>query len=591
MFSLDLLTHQALQTLDAAFLAHTPRYFDTPTARLGANPISSKRMLGRLLLLVLLVVGAGGQVCAQAPAWQWASRPGAGIDIGVSTTTDASGNVYVTGGFTGSATFGTTTLTCGGNYDVFVAKLTSNGTYQWAVRAGGIYNQYGSGIAVDGSGNVVVTGWFSSPTINFGTTRLLNTSGGTDVFVAKLSPAGVWQWATSARGGRDEDLSVGIALDGSGSATVAGNFNSPTLSFGTTTLTNAGTSNDIFVAKLSPTGTWQWATRVGAVLDDNCSSVTVDASGNSVVIGRFQSPAITFGITTLTNANGADGFVAKLNPAGTWQWATAIIWGSNDDDGLGVAVDASGNTLVTGEFVSPAVTFGTTTLTNTNADNTQDIFVAKLGPTGVWQWATSVGGSGQDSGNSVAVDANGDVLITGGFNSPLITFGTATLTNPNPGIYNYDIFAAKLNSAGAWQWATRAGGDNLDVGVDVVVGNGGNVIVAGKFVSPTLTFGATTLTNANSPNPALFLASLNSTTGLPEAPDQPPFAFSPNPASTTVQLTGATGATATLLDGLGRVVGSAPVSPAGTATLNVRGLPAGLYLLRAGGATRRLVVE
>jgi hypothetical protein len=101
----------------------------------------------------------------------------------------------------------------------------------------------------------------------------------------------------------------------------------------------------------------------------------------------------------------------------------------------------------------------------------------------------------------------------------------------------------------------------------------------------------TTLTNPTLNSYALFIARLSATTSLPESPDQPPFAFSPNPASTTVQLTGATGATATLFDGLGRVVGSAPISPGGTAALDVHTLPAGLYLLRAGGATRRLVVE
>ena len=344
-----------------------------------------------------------------------------------------------------------------------------------------------------------------------------------DIFVAKLTPLGVWQWATRA-GGRSYDISYDVAVDGSGSVVVTGIFNSPTISFGATTLANAG-ETDIFVAKLTPTGTWQWATGVGSSADDEGNGVAVDGSGNVVITGSFRGPTISFGATTLTNANpgDADIFVAKLTPTGVWQWATRA-GGISNDVGLGVAVDSSGSVVVTGIFEGPAGgSFGSTMLTSAGA---LDVFVAKLTPTGAWQWAIGAGGSGNDVGNGVAPDGSGGIVVTGWFFSPTITFGAITLAHP---ISGFD---------------------------------------------------------------AIFLARLNGTTGLPETPaDQPQLTLTPNPARTTVQLTGAPGPTATLFDALGRPVGTAPITPTGAATLDISALPAGLYLLRAGPATRRLVVE
>ena len=538
-----------------------------------------------LLLIAVFLLSAGSRLFAQAPPWQDAvSPPGAGQSN--STAVDAAGNTYVTGTFSGTATFGATTLTSAGSDDIFVAKRSSSGSWQWATRAGGSGIDRSFALAVDGSGSVVITGEFRSPTIAFGTTTLTN-AGNNDFFVAKLTPLGAWQWAHQVGGSRYES-GRNVAVDGSGNVVVVGSFSSPTITLGAITLTQMLGGISFFVAKLTPTGTWQWANSAGGYHGDYAKTVAVDGSGNVVMAGFFASPAITLGTITLTNAGEADIFVAKLSPTGGWQWVVSA-GGSDFDSVEGMVLDGSGNVIITGLYTSPALTMGTTTLTNagTNRDF-GDIFVAKLTPTGAWQWATGVGGSEGDVGISVAVDASDDVVITGGFASPTITFGTTTLTSAGLS----DIFVAKLTPLGAWQWATRAGGSDADGGSGVAIDNSGSVVVTGAFLSPTITFGATTLSNPASPGPAIFLARLGGTTGLPEAAgDQPQLTLTPNPARTTVQLTGATGPTATLLDGLGRVVGTAAITPAGAATLDVRALPAGLYLLRAGGATRRLVVE
>jgi hypothetical protein len=435
---------------------------------------------------------------------------------------------------------------------------------------------------VDGSGNVVFCGRFDSQSITFGTTTL-TTAGGSDVFVAKLTPAGIWQWATRVGGSLFDDPG-GLAVDGSGNVVITGTFQSPTLTFGSTMLTNAGAFGDVFVAKLTPMGIWEWASSAGGGNSDFAGGVAMDSSGNVVMTGSFSSPMAIFGATTLINLGNRNSFVAKLTPAGSWLWATRAGESNGDADGYGVAVDGSGSVVVTGSFNTPTLTFGTATITNMG--NT-DIFVAKLTPAGAWQWATRAGGSGIDPGSfGVAVDGSDNVVITGSFNSPTVTFGAATLICAG----GTDFFVAKLTPAGVWQWATRAGGSGDDRGSDVALDGSGNLVVTGYFISPTISFGTTTLTNPNSPFPALFIASLSPTTGLPDTPDPTKLTLTPNPARTTVELLGATGPTATLCDGLGRVVRTWPLLPT-TSNLDIRAVPAGLYLLRAGSATRRLVVE
>ena len=147
-------------------------------------------------LLVVLGLLPAARAAAQAPSWDWAITPGVGF--GSRTVVDRAGNVYVAGSFTGTATFGATTLTsAASSYDVFVAKLNPTGTYQWAVGVGSAEYEFFSDLAVDPRGNVYVTGNFRSDSLSFGP-HLVRHVSGDDVFVAKLSAAGAWEWATAA---------------------------------------------------------------------------------------------------------------------------------------------------------------------------------------------------------------------------------------------------------------------------------------------------------------------------------------------------------------------------------------------------------
>ena len=422
---------------------------------------------------------------AQNLNWLWAKQAG-GIsgDKGYSIAVDAYGNSYITGYFRESATFGTTTLTSSSDYgsDIFVAKMDINGNWLWAKQAGGTDYDDGYSIAVDVNGNSYVTGYFYG-SATFGTTTLTS-SGSYDIFVAKLDSSGNWLWAKQAWG-IGEDVGFSIAVDAKGNSYITGVF-IESANFGTTTLTSSG-DYDIFVAKLDINGNWLWAKQAGGTSDDYGNGIAVDTNGNSYVTGYFSESA-TFGTTTLTSSGDIDIFVAKLDSSGNWLWANQA-GGTNCDYGHGIAVDDNGNSYIIGNFLESA-NFGITTLTSSGY---YDIFVAKLDINGNWLWAKQAGGTSYDFGNSIAVDTNRNVYVTGFFYSSSCSFGTITLINSSSEYI--DIFVAKLDINGNWLWAKQAGGTSDDCGYGITVDVNGNSYITGIFRG-SATFGTTTLTSS-----------------------------------------------------------------------------------------------
>jgi hypothetical protein len=440
-------------------------------------------------IIFLLFLFIPSLIFAQSPDWLWANGAGeTGYDYGRSVAADDSGNVYVTGNFnSASLPFGTTTLmnANAGSHDIFVTKYDENGNVLWATRNGGSNNDYAQGIAVDDSGNVYVSGYFTSPTITFGTTTLLN-AGSTDVFIVKYDGSGNVIWATSA-GSSGGDYAQSIATDASGNVYMTGYFDSATLTFGTTILTNAGSSN-IFIVKYDGNGNVLWATHYGGSSNDYAVSVAANTTGNVFITGYFNSPTLAFGATILNNVSNHDIFVVKFDGNGNVLWAKSN-GGTAGDYGQSIATDGSGNAYITGYFISPALTFGITTLNNTG---NSDFFIAKYDGSGNILWATSNGGSATDAGDCIAADASGNVYVTGYFNSPTYTFGTTILTNAG----SYDIFTVKYDANGNLIWATSNGGSSLEGGDGIAANDLGNVYTTGYFYSSALSFGSTDLTNA-----------------------------------------------------------------------------------------------
>ncbi len=449
-----------------------------------------KRFLILVTLFFLSTVAAFAQT---APNWVWAVSAGSiGTDRGNAIATDSSGNTYVTGSFMYQASFGATTLTGGGGSDIFVAKMNSNGYWIWAIKVSSSSTDYAEDIHVDGYGDIYVTGCFSS-NVYFGSTYL-SSAGDRDVFVAKLNSDGVWQWAKRAGGTRidlgydvctdnsgntfitgffsgtavfgttslvagvqDEifvskldssgnwlwakragstgyDYGYGISTDYWGNCYITGGFNGSAL-FGIIELIGSG-ADDAYVAKLNSSGDWLWAVAAGGTETDFCYGSITDSSDRTIVTGSFSGSA-SFGSIELTSNGYDDIFVAQIASDGTWLWVKNA-GGEGSDYGWGVALDSEENCYITGFFESVSY-FGDTTLT---CNGVTDVFAAKLDHSGNWLWAKNAGGTSQTEGFGISTDTAGNCFVTGKFDSTAY-FGTSPVYSTSG---SSDIFVARLSS-------------------------------------------------------------------------------------------------------------------------------------------------
>src|SRR3990172_2760989 len=215
---------------------------------------------------------------AKAQTYQWTkSGGGGGTDDGTSITTDGSGFSYICGTFSGRATFATYNLV-GSGWEVFIAGYTAaTGGCGFAIAAGGAGNQQSSSMQYIGGGTAYITGRYSGTAV-FGTTTLTSNGGFDDIFVAKYDAvASSWLWARSV-GGTNWDYGMDIVrVNASADMYVTGLYqNSAT--FGTTTLTSAG-ATDVFTARIDQNGNWLWAKSGGGNGYDYGNSIISDNTG------------------------------------------------------------------------------------------------------------------------------------------------------------------------------------------------------------------------------------------------------------------------------------------------------------------------
>ncbi|HLP88021.1 MAG TPA: SBBP repeat-containing protein [Nostocaceae cyanobacterium] len=385
----------------------------------------------------------------------WAKNLGSsGSDFGRSIVVDNAANVYTTGRFSGTVDFdpnsGTFNLTSNGSADIFISKLNRDGSFAWAKSLGSSSSDEGNSIAVDSTGNVYTIGSFNG-TVDFDPNSgffNLTSKGSNDIFISKLNSNGSFAWAKSF-GSIDLDYGRSIAVDNAGNVYTTGSFNG-TVDFdpgnGTFNLTSNGFDN-IFISKLNSDGSFAWAKNLGGSGSDRGYSIVVDAMGNIYATGHFSGTTDfdpNNGTFNLTSKGSWDIFISKLNSDGSFGWAKSF-GSSNLDIGSSIAVDSTGNVYTTGYF-SGTVDFdpgnGTFNLTS-NGSN--DIFISKLNSDGSFAWAKNLGGSGADSGLSIALDSVGNIYTTGSFQ------GTADV-DPSSDTFivtsegNDDIFVVKLGS-------------------------------------------------------------------------------------------------------------------------------------------------
>ncbi|MBN1830337.1 MAG: SBBP repeat-containing protein, partial [Deltaproteobacteria bacterium] len=359
------------------------------------------------------------------------------------------------------------------SYPLVIDPILSYSTY-----LGGNGDDFGYGIAVDASGNAYVTGATDSsdfPTHNpyQGTRANLK-----DVFVTKISSTGNALAYSTYLGGSGGDYGQGIAVDASGNAYVTGYTYSSDFPTHSAYQATHGGNCDAFVTKVSSSGSaLAYSTYLGGSGDDYGYGIAVDASGNAYVTGSVGSDDFP----TQTPYQGdkkesTDAFATKVSSTGTTLAYSTYLGGSGYDHGYGIAVDASGNAYVTGYTYSSD--FPTQNPYQGDIAGEADVFATKISSTGTTlAYSTYLGGSGDDYGYGIAVDASGNAYVAGETKSS--DFPTQ---NAYQGTYNEfsDAFATKVSSTGTTlAYSTYLGGRGYDCAYGIVVDASGSAYVAG----------------------------------------------------------------------------------------------------------------
>lgn len=344
-----------------------------------------------------------------------------------------------------------------GYYDLamgWLCKWNSNGTKAWTRQWGAVSYDRGEGVAVDSNGNIFVTG-HSDGDLDGNTNMGVDSA---DIFLTKWNPDGTKAW-TKLWGTTGDDYGDSVAVDNSGNIYVTGSVKG-TLDGNT----NACPFNcaayprtliDAFITKWNANGTMAWTKQWGTESEDYGTSITIDSVGNVYVAGETYSS-----LDGNINAGSMDILLTKWDADGTKIWTKQ--WGTSSwDQGNSVSVDSGGSIFVTG------YTYGSLD-GNTNAGS-EDIFLTKWNPDGTKAWTNLWGSPSADTGNSITVDAMGNLFIAG-----TTTGSLDGNTNAGKG----DIFLAKWNSDGTKAWTKQWGTIDPDSGQAVAIYDT-NVFVVG----------------------------------------------------------------------------------------------------------------
>ncbi len=438
---------------------------------------------------------------------------GSGGDSAYDIAIDSAGNAYVTGE-TLSADFPTTAgaydKTCGSNNvcnpnvlgptsDAFVAKLNAAGTgLIYSTYLGGNSSDLGRSISVNSNANAYITGTTSStnfPTTSAaydrscGTNGLCN-GGSSDVFIAKLNPAGNGLVYSTYLGGSDFDQSLDHALDSTGNSYVTGDTFSANFPIRNGFRATAAGDSDVFVTKLNAAGNALiYSTYLGGGNADLGRGIAVNETGNAYITGQTYSTNFpTRNPRQATRGGDSDVFVTQLGPLGNTLVYSTYLGGRAADLGLDIVVDGNGSAYVAGttssnNFPTIAGSFDRRCGTDGNCNSEfnapySDAFVSKLNPAGTGLvYSTYLGGSVDDAAQSLAINDAGKVYVTGETSSEDFPVKNALQATQAGSV---DAFVTKLNVTGsALGYSTYLGGNDEERARGIALDGAGNVYLAG----------------------------------------------------------------------------------------------------------------
>ena len=438
-------------------------------------------MLRVILSIVVLIVASYQSAFAQFTlSHEWSFRIGtSGWDDTQDVTKDAAGNSYVTGVFSGTVDFdfgpGNNALTSAGLTDVFFAKYDVYGGLVWAKSLPGAGGDVSTSISIDNNGNVYVAGYYfhsfdADP--GSGVDSLVMT-GLSNIFFGKYDANGNYLWAKSL-GMAGFSEAHNLRVNGTGDVFVSGTFlmvidlNADPL-YGD--LKQSVSLQDIFIVKYTTEGIYVWGKQIGGSGNQEDEALELDASGNIVLAGWFNgTPDFDPGtsVSGIESQGGKDVFLAKYDPSGNYLWAKSLTGAGNAAIGE-IAVDELGSIYITGSFVDDInFDMGVSAVALGELDG----YFAKYDGNGNCNWAHTIGSAGsQASVNSVALDPDGNVYLTGGFGG-ITDFDPGSGVSNLPGDDFFRAFVASYTNNGSLRWADDFEGDDVSRGNQIVVKDG-----------------------------------------------------------------------------------------------------------------------
>ncbi len=409
------------------------------------------------------------------PVWQLGFG-GLAIDAPRAIAVGSGGEVYVCGYIEGETDFGGSVgkKKSAGKSDAFVAKIGADGKLVWAQTFGAARDDLANAIAVKGDKIVVAGSFLDEITIGTFTKK---SAGSDDVFIAAFDKDGNAEWLWTA-GGIDSDCVNTIAASPDGGWVIGGSFKDSldiTAGAKAASMKSKG-GTDALLIKLAAGGDTEWVKQFGGRYDDTILHVATDANSNIFVQGVFKDVA-SWGGDELKAGGGSDNDVvlAKYDTNGDHVWSQRFGNAFNEVAG-GVAVDPAGNVTIAGSFENKgSISFGD------KDDHVSlgeaDVYVARFSGDGKLQWAKTFGGERIDVGYDVAVDQNGNAIVTGWFEGT-VDFGKGPVTSKT---LNKDVFVVKLDAKGDTTWVQTFGDKDHDQGRAIAVDDKGNAYVTGLY--------------------------------------------------------------------------------------------------------------
>lgn len=450
---------------------------------------------------------------------EWAHQIGSGnIDQGSDIAVDISGNSYVAGFFSGTIQLGNNImLSSAGGRDILVAKYSATGQLLWAKGIGGSGNDEGRGVALDQSGAVYVIGDFAGnvdfdPSIGI---ALQSAQGATDVFVAKFGSDGAFQQVTTVQGS-GADVGQNIEM-GAGHFYISGAFdgNLDFTAFSTTdNLTKTSGNQAVFFAKYDLSGVFVWSKKVESPTAVVFTDMAVH--NEQLYFTGYYKDTTDFnpsaaGVLKLSPSGNNDAFIAKYNTNGSLNWAKAIH-GIDNETGESIHVNIDGNVLVAGYFLNAIDLDPSSAAAFVTSVGQRDLFFAQYTSSGKYRWGKRAGGSDNEYAYAIATDNQRRVFLAGSFQGTADFNPDVAKVNEQTSASGADIFFARYDSIGNYEWSSRAGGTNGDLVQSIVANNVNEIYCTGWFQGNATFFTNQTLTSAGDRDLLVAKINTNSTT-------------------------------------------------------------------------------